>query len=158
MQQENEMDPHPHKPTVPAGTWGLENRELNLTNRQETQQKRQAPNDEKTYNRIKTDSSHTVEGQKEKGKRSIWSETTHFHSKLLTFYWTSSPSRLRISQRCCVTSAPKAKGPVITPQSWGPPAKQLRRPRVHLLKHKQAPQSSPNPGPRNLLSSQLSIT
>ena len=27
-------------------------------------------------NRIKTDSSHTVKGQKERGKRSIWSETT----------------------------------------------------------------------------------
>lgn len=43
-----------------------------------TQPKWQVPNDEKNLqiDRIKTDSSHTVKGQKEKGKRSIWSETT----------------------------------------------------------------------------------
>lgn len=40
------------------------------------QQKQHIPDGEKNLQRITTDSSDTVTEQKEKGKRSIWSETT----------------------------------------------------------------------------------
>lgn len=77
----------PRNPTVPAGGW--KTRTLNpYILPKKMQRKWQAPSDEKLTNRIKTDSSHTVKGQKEKGKRSIWSETTILIVSCWPFHWT----------------------------------------------------------------------
>lgn len=88
------MDLLPSSPTVPAG--GSKHRRLGFYALPRTQQKHQVPNDENLQ--IESKLIQVIPyGERTKGKRSIWSETT-IHRKSLTSDCSPSLGHLRISR------------------------------------------------------------